>query len=178
MAIKQAKRGTASQGVESDRERILYLHREWWEANNGLDIPRMARVFPEGDHYLMFNLQGHPYYGIAEKKKLWEFYQNEVEIDLPITRVVRLQIHGNMAWLAAELIFKVREIGARGVAAKTAGYTPAKTRARSTEVYQRDDGLGNPEWRMWHFHCSPLPDADEPRPPFGDTARSRGELVP
>jgi hypothetical protein len=86
MAIKHAKRGTASEGVDGDRERILYLHREWWEANNGLDIPRMARVFPEGDHYLMFNLQGHPYYGIAEKKKLWEFYKNEVEIDLPITR--------------------------------------------------------------------------------------------
>ena len=178
MATKQAKRGAASEGVDGDRERILYLHREWWEANNGLDIPRMARVFPEGDHYLMFNLQGHPYYGIAEKKKLWEFYKNEVEIDLPITRVVRLQIDRNMAWLAAELIFKVREIGAQVVAAKTAGYTPTKTRARSTEVYQRDDGLGNPEWRMWHFHCSPLPDADEPRPPFGDTARSRGELVP
>jgi hypothetical protein len=91
MAIKQAKPGTASEGVDRDRERILYLHREWWEANNGLDIPRMARVFPEGDHYLMFNLQGHPYYGIAEKKKLWEFYQNEVEIDPPITRVVRLR---------------------------------------------------------------------------------------
>jgi hypothetical protein len=52
---------------------------------------------------------------IAEKKKLWEFYQNEVEIDLPITRVVRLQIDGNMAWLAAELIFKVRARSAREV---------------------------------------------------------------
>ena len=49
--------------------------------------------------------------------------------------------------------------------------------ARSTEAYQRDDGPGNPECRMWHFHCSPPPDADEPRPPFGETARSRGELV-
>ena len=91
MANEEAKRGTTNEGIERDRQRILYLHREWWEANNGLDIPRMARVFPEGDHYLMFNLQGHPYYGIAEKKKLWEFYQNEVEIDLPISRVVRLQ---------------------------------------------------------------------------------------
>src|SRR3981081_950251 len=114
MAIKQAKRGTGSQGVDRARERILYLHREWGDANNGLDIPRMARVFPEGDHYLMFNLQGHPYYGIAEKKKLWEFYQNEVEIDLPITRVVRLQIDGNMAWLPAAANFKVRAAGARG----------------------------------------------------------------
>ena len=105
MAIKQAKRGTASEGVDGDRERILYLHREWWEANNGLDIPRMARVFPEGDHYLMFNLQGHPYYGIAEKKKLWEFYQHEVQIDLPITRVCGFEIerrHG-MAGRRADL---------------------------------------------------------------------------
>ena len=71
MAIEEAKRGTASEGVDRDRERILYLHREWWEANNGLDIPRMSRVFPEGDHYLMFNLQGHPYYGIAEKRSIY-----------------------------------------------------------------------------------------------------------
>jgi hypothetical protein len=174
----EAKRGATKAATQNDREKILHLHREWWESNHGLDIERMARVFAQGDHYLMFNLQGHPYYGIAEKKKLWEFYQREVEIDLPITRVVRLEIDVNMAWLAAEVIFKVHEIGEKGVAAKSAGYVPTKTRVRSTEIYQRDDGLGDPQWRMWHFHCSPLPSADEPRPAFGDTARSRGELVP
>jgi hypothetical protein len=172
------KSQTAAERLESDRKQILHLHREWWDSNNGLVIPKMTPCFAEGDKYLMFNLQGHPYYGIDELEKLWEFYQKEVEIDLPITRVVRLEISGDMAWLAAELIFKVRVTGAKGVSAESAGYTTAKTRARSTEVYQRDDGRGNPVWRMWHYHASPLPDADEPRPPFGDTARSRGELVP
>jgi hypothetical protein len=32
---------------------------------------------------------------------------------------------------------------------------------RSTEVYKRDDGEGNPEWKLWHFHCSTRPPDDE-----------------
>jgi len=44
MTTEEAKRGTASEGADRDRERILYLHREWWDANNGLDIPRMAQT--------------------------------------------------------------------------------------------------------------------------------------
>jgi hypothetical protein len=49
-------------------------------------------------------------------------------------------------------------------------------RGRSTEIYKRDDGEGRPIWKMWHFHCSPLPPADALRPGFKDTAQSRGGL--
>jgi hypothetical protein len=34
-------------------------------------------------------------------------------------------------------------------------------RFRYTEIYKRDDGAGNPEWKMWHFHCSPAPEGNE-----------------
>lgn len=86
---------------------------------------------------------------------------------------------GNLAWLTAEVLFPVREVGDQGMATKSTGYDPATAlRIRATECYRRDDGNGNAEWRMWHFHCSPAPDADDPRPAFEDTARDRGELIP
>jgi hypothetical protein len=61
--------------------------------------------------------------------------------------------------------------GASGLAA---GAETMQIPPRSTEVYKRDDGEGNWAWRMWHFLCSPLAPADEPRPGFGDTFADRG----
>jgi hypothetical protein len=46
-------------------------------------------------------------------------------------------------------------------------------RFRETSVFRRDDGDGNLAWKIWHFHASPLAPEDEPRPGFGDTARTR-----
>ncbi len=167
--------------AEADIAAIRHLHDEWWAANRGCDIPRMVPNFPEGPHYLMFNLQGHPYYGIEEKTKLWEFYSDKLDVrEVPETRIVEFVLKGDVAWLAAEIIYTLGEVGGGGVAATSTGYQPTinRHRVRSTECYLRNDGTGRPEWRMWHFHCSPLPTADEPRPGFGDTARERGELVP
>lgn len=167
---------------DADAAAILHAHREWWNANCGVDIPRMRPNFPEGpNNYLMFNLQGHPYYGIVEKVALWEHYHKELNIpEQPETRIVQFVAQGDLAWIAAEVLFTLGEVGEKGLGASSAGYKPSvsRHRIRSTECYRRDDGNGNPEWRMWHFHASPLPAADEPRPPFGDSARDRGELVP
>jgi len=160
---------------------ILHLHREWWNANHGVDIPRMEACFPPGDNYLMFNLQGHPYYGLKEKVALWEFYAGLLNCpEDPVTRVVQLVVDGDVAWLAAEVLYSLEETVEGGIGTTSTGYEPtiARHRIRSTECYLRDNGAGEATWKMWHFHCSPLPVADEPRPAFGDTARSRGELVP
>ena len=51
-----------------DREEILRLHRDWWQANRDWDIPTMRSVFA-GERYLQFNFNGHPYYGLEEKTK-------------------------------------------------------------------------------------------------------------
>lgn len=165
---------------DQDRNEILKLHKDWWEANAGLDIPRMQSVFPADMSYLMFNLNGHPYFGIDEKTRLWEWYQKQLDIKMPDIRIMRLTISGDVAWLACEGIFPLRLIGESGTGSETwkigeadeAAYDPFRLRA--TEVYQRDDGHGQPVWKMWHFHCSPLPPADEPRPCFDDTANERG----
>lgn len=151
---------------DEDREAILHLHREWWAANESLDIERMRVLFPRGAGYHMFNLNGHPYFGIEEKVKLWQFLRdNGLEFGRPEITVVRLTVCGDMAWLAAE-----------GCSNKTMlGDDRRRLKYyRSTEVYQRDDGAGAPEWRMWHFHGSYIPGPAEPRPAFGDTYDSRG----
>lgn len=163
----------------ADREEILQRHKDWWEANAGLDIPRMASVFPSGMSYLMFNLNGHPYFGIDEKVELWKWYQKELDITMPDIRIMRLEISGDMAWLACEGIFPLRIIGEHGTGSETwqtaeneeQPYDPFRLRA--TEVYQRDDGNGKPKWTMWHFHCSPMPPVDEARP-LGGSQAERG----
>ncbi|MCR2810640.1 MULTISPECIES: nuclear transport factor 2 family protein [unclassified Microbacterium] len=163
--------------AETDREEILTLHKDWWEANHQLIIPQMQSVYPTGDSYLMFNANGHPYFGIDEKTALWEWYQREIEITgYPEIKIMRLTVSGDMAWLACEGVFPMRAIGSEGTGSATWEIKDEEVanRLRATEIYQRDDGDGNPVWKMWHFHASPLPDADEPRPAFGDTPGERG----
>jgi hypothetical protein len=163
-----------------DREAILTLHKDWWEANHQLVIPLMETVFPTGDSYLMFNLNGHPYFGIKEKVELWKHYQNELDIvAYPDIEIMRLTISGDMAMLACEGIFPMRIVGESGTGSATwesnsdlDEYDPFGLRA--TEIYQRDDGNGNPVWKMWHFHCSPTPGPDEQRPGLGGTRNERG----
>jgi len=163
--------------IEQNRAEILEVHKQWWEANMGLRIPEMSACFPSGDNYLMFNLNGHPYFGIAEKIKLWEFYSDQLDIpEPPDIRIMKLEIHGGMAWLACEGYFPIREIGVDGTGAELlpVGESVVQVPLRATEIYQRDDGAGNPVWKMWHFNCSTLPPEDEPRPAFGDNAKERG----
>jgi ketosteroid isomerase-like protein len=162
---------------EQDREDILKLHKDWWEANHRLDIPLMQSVYPSGMSYLMFNANGHPYFGIDEKSKLWKWYQGQLNIvAFPDAEIMRLTISGDMAWIGAEVIFPMAPAGDSGTGSATweMQANPDDNRIRATEIYQRDDGDGNPVWKMWHFHASPLPAADEPRPGFGDTGRERG----
>ena len=99
--------------LEDDRAAILELHKNWWEANHQLIIPLMASVFPVGDDsYLMFNLNGHPYFGLDEKIKLWEHYQKELDIVMfPDIEIMRLAVSGDMAYIACEGIFPLRSIG-------------------------------------------------------------------
>ena len=162
--------------VDDDRTAILELHKNWWEANHQLVIPLMASCFPSGDAYLMFNANGHPYFGIDEKVELWEWYQKQLDIiAFPDIRIMRLTVSGDMAWLACEGQFPMRAIGDAGTGSATWQMNDvSENYLRATEIYQRDDGDGNPVWKMWHFHCSPLPASDEPRPALGGTIAERG----
>lgn len=163
-----------------DEQVILGLHKDWWESNNGLDVPRMQSVFPGGDGYLMFNLNGHPYFGIQEKTALWEWYRGRIDITAPLVRIMRLDVVGDLAYIAAEGVFPSRQLrqtdekGELLLIGDSEQSFPPEIRMRATEIYKRDDGNGASRWTMWHFHCSPLPPGDEPRPSAGDTSDERG----
>ena len=157
--------------VDDDRTEILRLHHEWWEANRDMDHERMRVCFAHGAATSPFNLNGHPYYGSDDKVELWKAYgQDALTIpDLGPDEHLRLEIRGDMAWLACENVIGVAKTDKVDVAA----IPSVPFRVRSTEIYQRDDGAGNAVWRIWHIHCSPSAAPDEPRLPFGDTYESR-----
>jgi ketosteroid isomerase-like protein len=156
----------------ADVEEILRLSREWWEANIDFDIPRMVKVFPSpGDDYLMFNFNGHPYYGMKEKVALWRWYAEQIESNTGFdVRVMRVEVRRDTAWLACEGHLLAHQTGGGDWTADSVT-TPY---FRATEIYHRDDGAGNPEWRMWHFHCSPTADIHEVRMGFDDSYETRG----
>lgn len=171
-----------SKEMTADETAILQVHKDWWEANNGLDIDRMRTVFPAGDAFLMFNLNGHPYFGVEELAKLWAWYEGRIVIGMAEVYVMRLDVSGDMAYLVAEGNFpsrQLRQVDENGepllIGASEQGF-PDTIRMRATEVYKRDDNNGSPRWTMWHFHCSPIPPADEARPSEGDTSDARGGL--
>ncbi len=157
--------------LDADRQEILRLHREWWESNRALDHARMRECFAQGDSYYQFNLNGHPYYGIDEKVQLWQAL-NAVPLTIPDyspDEHLRLEIRGDMAWLACENLIRIEAPDGMDL-----GAMPREPfRVRSTEIYQREDGAGGARWRIWHHHCSPSAPPTEARIPFGDTYESR-----
>jgi len=168
--------------IDDDRRDILKLHRDWWCANERLDIPLMTTCLPRGPNYLMFNYNWHPYFGIEEKIRLWEYYKaSGLELGQPDVRIMRFEVIGDLAYIADEFEVTVRipdraHVFIDAVQALPQPGQAITERGRATEVYKRDDGEGRPIWKMWHFHGSPLAPADTHRPGFNDTARSRGEL--
>lgn len=156
--------------LETDKTEIMRLHTEWIESNTGLDIERMRRVFPVGKAYLMFNCNGHPYYGIDEKVAVWEHLQHVMDYRMLDEFNHRLEIRGDMAWLACEGYSEFNRLQEGG---RLNGY-----HWRATEIYMRDDGEGKPEWRMWHFHCSHHAPDDSARPAFDDVASQRPRRSP
>jgi hypothetical protein len=176
MATQAENSGTDA--LDHDRQEILARHKDWWESNAGWDIPRMASCFPTGMNYLMFNTNGHPYFGLDEKIKLWRWYRGQLDMTMGDIFIMKLEIQGDMGWLACEGVWPARLITEAGTGSGIWQVTTEKeydqVRLRATEIYRRDDGEGNPVWKMWHFHCSQLAPEDEPRPGFNDTSRERG----
>ena len=163
------------EGPREDVEAIRKIHRQWWSSNHGLVIPKMKECF--ASQYLMWNLNGHPYYGLDEKVKLWQHYKREIEIPEPVcVWDLRITANGDLGYLTCEGILPVRAIGSggTGVSSLSTGGTTVPFRFRETSVYRRSGGASGESWKMWHFHCSPLAPEDEPRPGFGDTWIGRG----
>jgi ketosteroid isomerase-like protein len=166
----------------ADEREIRRVHRQWWASNVGLDVERMRECFAPA--YLMWNLNGHPYYSLDEKIQLFDYYkQHLVPTEPPELWDIRLTIDGDLAYLTSEgfLPFTVRSDQGSGSGILDAALPLYEQRGdvvfvrfRETTVFRRDDGHGNKAWKIWHFHASPLAPENEPRPGFGDTAAERG----
>ena len=95
----------------------------------------------EAQNYLMFNLNGHPYFGIDEKIELWKWYQGQIEIpEIGDIRIMRTTISGDLGWIASEGVFPLRPIGeagtgsGRGRLTRSMSPRSAFARPRSTSV--------------------------------------------
>jgi ketosteroid isomerase-like protein len=164
-----------------DEAQIRRVHRQWWAANVGLDVDKMSECF--APDYLMWNLNGHPYFSLAEKQELFRYYQDHmVPTEPPELWNIDVTVDGDMAYLTAEGILPVVITSEEGSGSATMdGAAPhyerrgdlVRFRFRETTVFRRDDGRGNRAWKIWHFHASPLAPPNEPRPGFGDTAGER-----
>jgi hypothetical protein len=144
-----------------DEQTLLDVHRDWYYSNYNVNIPLMRTVFPSGtDTYIMYNLNGFPYFGVDELDELWQFYARTSNFGLASDSVMRVEVDANMGYVIGEGIFPV-EVLRDEDGNDLPEVQKMVIRFRYTEIYKRDDGAGNPEWKMWHFHCSPAPEGNE-----------------
>jgi hypothetical protein len=71
-------------GPAEDVEALRQCHRDWWAANNTQEratiVRRASRNFaPET---LMFNLNGHTYYGLDEMREVWQHYSEMLDLEV------------------------------------------------------------------------------------------------
>ncbi len=127
----------------------------------------------------MFNLNGHTYYGLDEMRKAWEYYTGALEIDVCQLWDYRILVEGDLAVITCEGVFPTKQSGdddwgASNLTIAGKDEAPVGIRFRETSYARRDDGQGNPVWKLWHFHCSPTAPDTEERPGIGDTWEKRG----
>ncbi len=166
-------------GPDEDIREIRASHRDWWAGNFGIQLERMERNF--APDCLMFNLNGHPYFGRDEMMEIWKHYKANIEVRTPV-QIWDLRIHaeGDLAYLTCEGVLPITAVTESGWGTDNIDDSTIPDveevpfRFRETSVLRRNDGEGGKKWVMWHFHCSPLPQEDEPRPAYDDSWTSRG----
>lgn len=148
--------------VEHDTQEILKVHRSWLDSNNDLVPEKMYPNFANPG-YLQFNLNGHTYTSVDEKVRLWEgLHQIGFNLsDMKIVEEPNVYVEGNLGYLTT--LWSAQVSGDKGTGVLEPDPEPLVFRV--TEVYRRDDGKGNPVWKIWHFHASPVAAADTPRFP-------------
>lgn len=164
-----------------DRAAVARIHDAWWAANHGLDVEGMTRDLAED--FLMWNLNGHPYYDRDEVTRLVHHYRDHlVPTEAPELWDVRVVVGGDLAYVTAEGVLPVTVTSDDGAGAALIARMADcyETRAdvvrfafRETMVLRRAPAEPH-GWRICHFHCSPLAPDEEPRPAFGDSGATRG----
>jgi hypothetical protein len=159
--------------VEEDIVEVRRVHDEWWDSNRDFDVPRMRACFASGDRFLQYNLNGHVYRSVDELTQLWQLIGRSYGI--PVLEVIdmRIEVRGDMAWVAHEAI--ISRVAKPGAQLPSSVLPSTSFRVRETEVLLRDDGAGNPVWKIWHHHCSMHAPDDQVRTGFQDSVLTRSK---
>jgi hypothetical protein len=167
--LRQSMPSDTTTTAAHDRDEILRVHGVWMRANCGLDVAGLREAFVGGDHFQGFNLNAYTYNQRDEWERLWRYLRTVMDITgVCDEKVIRLEIRGDMAWLAFEstLTAQARKGAGSGTSGVALPDVPTDMRLRGTEIFVRADEAGRPVWKMWHCHYSPCAPADTPRPGF------------
>lgn len=151
-------------GTDTDRSAIIAVHERWRKSQVGWDAELMRTCKAKGSAFLQYNLSGHVLHGVDQLVALWKEMSQIVDLaESEDLADLRLELDGDLAVLSIDrsvMRFRTREditLGA-GNAAVTFRKSGTEVFFRSTETYRRDDGEGNPEWRIWRAHYDRVPD--------------------
>jgi len=151
---------------DPDVQEILAVHKAWFDSNEDLVVEKMTPNFADPGYY-QFNLNGHTYTSLHEKATLWDNL-HAVGVSLANMTIVQeplVYVEGNLAYLLAVWGCDVTVEDETKVPDDIGRWRGLDTPAtfRVTEVYRKDDGRGNPVWKIWHFHASPIADPTSSR---------------
>lgn len=147
-----------TEGNAEATSEIQRLHDAWFKANGGLH-GEMLKDILAGEEFFDYNLNGYTYYGLAEMEKLWSPEHMGSAFDLRgigNERNLRIEAGETMGWLTVEADVELRMKDPAGSGEMRGDGDVVVMPFRITECYRKDDGAGNPVWRMWHFHCSQI----------------------
>jgi ketosteroid isomerase-like protein len=137
-----------------DRQEIQRLHHQWVRANEGLHIDQMQPVMA-GEAFKHFNLNGFTYDGLSEITKLWERMAEAFHLKALVNETnLRIEVRGDMGFLTVEADCELEMLQPDGSGNMKGDGNEVTMPFRMSEIFVRDDGYGNPVWKMWHFHCS------------------------
>lgn len=145
------------QAIDETKAEILRLHRAWFDANSGLQSDRLKHIMA-GEAFFNYNLNGYRYDGLSEIEKLWQpqHMASAFELrELRNERHLQVEASAEMGWVTCEADCELRMKLVGGSGRMSGEGEIVVMPFRITEIFRRDDGSGQPVWRMWHFHCSP-----------------------
>lgn len=157
---------------QHDINEVWRLHRDWMEANRQQSTPLMRQTFVGGDKFHGFNLNGHEYVTIEEWATLWDTFNPDLKMTNVETSNERIVMKGNVGWVTYDgtLTLKATRPHGAGIAKDT--HIPfgedgtLTVPFHGTDVCVKEDENGEPNWKMWHFHCSPQAPAGSRKPGF------------
>jgi len=151
---------------DQDVQEILAVHMAWFDSNEDLVVEKMLPNFADPGYY-QFNLNGHTYISPQEKARLWDnLHEAGVSLaNMTIVQEPQVYVEGNLAYLLAVWRCDVTVEDETRVPDDISRWRglESPTTFRVTEVYRKDDGKGNPVWKIWHFHASPIADPTSSR---------------